>query len=115
VAQLRAAFEFRGGGAGVTTDKMETSIPAASIASTRPWPMSSSRAWLSPISLKATLSSRAAPWRRSSASRMLALFQCSSIAMIFTFTSSGGGGPLRSRPTHRLLSQPYIIRSTAVE
>jgi hypothetical protein len=33
--------------AGVTTDRTETSIPAASIASTRPWPMSSSRAWLS--------------------------------------------------------------------
>ncbi|MGH3398081.1 MAG: hypothetical protein ACRDPO_25680, partial [Streptosporangiaceae bacterium] len=29
--------------AGVTTDKIDTSIPAASIASTRPWPVSSSR------------------------------------------------------------------------
>ena len=44
--------------AGVTTDRIETSIPVASIASTRPWPMSSSRAWLSPMVLKATLSSR---------------------------------------------------------
>jgi len=71
----------------VTTDRTETSIPAASIASTRPWPMSSSRAWLSPIVLKAVLSSRAPPCRRSSASRMLVLFQCSSIAMIFVVLS----------------------------
>ena len=74
--------------AGVTTDKIETSVPAASIASTRPWPMSSSRAWLSPMVLKATLSSRAPPGRRSSASRIFTLFQCSSIAMIFTLMSS---------------------------
>jgi hypothetical protein len=73
--------------AGVTTDRTETSIPAASIASTRPWPMSSSRAWLSLMVLKATLSSRSPPGRRSSASRMLALFQCSSIAMIFIVMS----------------------------
>jgi hypothetical protein len=44
--------------------------------------------------LKATLSSRAPSGRRSSASRMLTLFQCSSIAMIFTlpsFRSSAAG------------------------
>jgi hypothetical protein len=37
---------------------------------------------------------------------MPALFQCSSIAMIFT---------LMSDLTHHLLSQPYTIRSTTVE
>jgi hypothetical protein len=55
--------------------------------------------------LKATLSSRAPSGRRSSASRMLTLFQCSSIAMIFTLPSFA----------HQLLSQPYTIRSTTVE
>ena len=83
--------------AGVTTDRIETSIPAASIASIRPWPMSSSRAWLSPMVLKATLSSRAPSGRRSSASRMPTLFQCSSIAMIFTLMSSRSSVADRSR------------------
>ena len=48
--------------------------PPASIVSTRLWPMSSSRGWLSPMVLKATLSSRAPAGRRSGASRMLELF-----------------------------------------
>src|SRR6202042_55643 len=63
---------------------------AASIALMRPWPMSSSRAWLSPMVLKATLSSRAPAGRRSRALRMPALFQCSSMAMIFTVVSFSG-------------------------
>lgn len=69
--------------AGVTTDRIARSIPAASIAWMRPVPMSSSLAWLSPMRLKATLSSRAPSGSLSSASRMAALFQCSSIAMTF--------------------------------
>ena len=46
------------------------------------------------------------------ASRMLTLFQCSSIAMIFTLMSSRR---ISADLTHRLLSQPYTIHSTTVE
>jgi hypothetical protein len=58
---------------------------------------------------------------------MPALFQCSSIAMIFTLMSSRPSVADRMRYqrtmadrsghdlTHRLLSQPYTIRSTTVE
>ncbi len=75
-----------------------------SMAPMRPWPMSSSRAWLSLMLLKAVLSSRAPSGSRPSASRMPMLFQCSSIATIFIVMSfrvqvpSAGRGATSGRP-----------------